>query len=231
VSHKSFSRGARTHACRVHTRVNAKVGVSAGPRVIIDGRNDASSNRVPLNVSSNPIPFSLISYPMIVRFPLPEWLASPVEKPICFAHGSSLQRLEQLRWRCQRQQEYMNVVRHDDEWPKLVLTEFNAPEQRIYDELRDTLLSQERRPRAGRVKVSVNPSERFTRRKLRRRREFSGGQRSVQSPGHEQPTSVGINMWEAALGGHLLTSAARAQKISRSHECERGTQECVRHIL
>jgi hypothetical protein len=51
----------------------------------------------------------------------------------------------------------------------------------------------------------------------------------VQMPGKEQPTVIGIDVGKAALGWHELISGANGYKISRSHECERGTHECVRH--
>jgi hypothetical protein len=51
----------------------------------------------------------------------------------------------------------------------------------------------------------------------------------VQVPGEEQPGVVGIDVRKTALGRHELVSVATALKLSRSHECERGTQECVRH--
>jgi hypothetical protein len=51
----------------------------------------------------------------------------------------------------------------------------------------------------------------------------------MQMPGEEQPTVGGIQVGEAALGAHVRSSASLRKKISRSHECERGTHECVRH--
>jgi hypothetical protein len=51
----------------------------------------------------------------------------------------------------------------------------------------------------------------------------------MQMPSEEQPAVTGIDMRKAALGRHALISGGMADKFSRSHECERGTQECVRH--
>jgi hypothetical protein len=51
----------------------------------------------------------------------------------------------------------------------------------------------------------------------------------MQVPGHEEPAVFRIDVREPALRGHWLDSGIWVTKISRSHECERGTHECVRY--
>ena len=228
MSHRSFRRSARTPACRVHTRVNARVG--RGPLVIFDVLNQAGSNRIPLDVPGNSIPFVLISHPMIVGFALPELLAGAIEQSIGFARGSSFQRFEQLARRYRRTQEHVDMVRHNYERSELIMAEIGAFQKGVNDNLRNVFLPQEQRPRSCFIQVAIHPGECFTRGRLRRRREFSRRECAVQCPGYEQP-GVGIDVGEAATGVHPLSSAMTQPKISRSHECERGTQECVRHGL
>jgi hypothetical protein len=230
VSRRNSSCGARTHACRVRTHANAKRRVSTRPRVIFDCGNDASPDGVPLNVSSNPIPLVTASDPMIVGLPLPKLFASPIEKPVRVASSRSLERFQEPSRRTQRQQQHVYMIRHDDERSKLVMAEFSAAEQRIEDQLRDSVLPQERRATSRGIEVAIYPSKGFARRSFRGRRESSNRQTTVQRPRDEQPTALGIAVWQASSGVHAFGSVFSSPNFSRSHECERGTQECVRHI-
>jgi len=221
--------GARTPACRVHTRVNAKLGVSTRPRIFLHGLDQSSPHRVSFDIPRNAIPLVLVSNPMIVRLPLPKRFANAIESFIRLPRSRSLDRFQEQSRRYHRQQEHVNVIRHDDERSEPIVPQLGASKERIHNDLCDRVLPQECGTSARRVQIPVNPRECFTRSRLRWRREFSDGQASIKRPGYEQPAAFRIAMRETAAGVHKATSALSSPKISRSHDCERGTQECVRH--
>ncbi len=222
--------GARTHACRVHTHVNAKPGVRTRPQIFLDRRDHPRPDGVPLDIPRNAIPLVLVSDPMIVRFPLPKGFARPTESFVRLPCGASLKRLQKQSRGNHRQEKHVDVIGHDDERADLVVPQFRAAEQRIHDDLRDGVLPQERGAGPGLVQIPVDPAERFSRCCFRRGLEFSNRQTAEKRPGYEQPAAFRIAVGQAAAGVHKSTSALPSLKISRSHECERGTQECVRHV-
>ena len=235
----ALARGARTRACRVHTRVNARACARVNPElrictrpfVILDPRNQPRLHRIPLNVPRNAAPLLRITNPMIVRLPLPELLAGPVQQSIGLTRRRSLERFQKLGGQDQRHQEHVNVVGHDYEGPKIVMAKFDSAVQRVYNELGDAGLSQELGVGPRVIEMAVNPSERFSRSGLGGWWEPPGGETSVQCPGDEQPAALGIGVGKAAAGIHESLVALRAIKSQRSHECERGTQECVRYVV
>jgi hypothetical protein len=79
------------------------------------------------------------------------------------------------------------------------------------------------------VEVSIHPRESFTIGPFARRWKMGTRQAAVQMSGEEQPAVVGIDVGKPALGSHVHNSGVIELELSRSHECERGTQECVRH--
>jgi hypothetical protein len=253
-------RGARTRACRVgqehppkalliarqgrpswmpvvNTRVNARacahlnpeLGICTRPFIILDLRNQPRLHRIPLDIPRNATPLLLITNPMIVRLPLPELLAGAAQQSIGLTRGRSFERFQELGRRNRRAQEHVNVVCHDYEGPRLVIAELDSAVQGVYNELRDARLSQELGAGPRVIEIAVNPSERFTRSGLGGWWESAGGKTSVQGPGNEQPAVLRVGVGKAA-GVHESLVALRAIKSQRSHECERGTQECVRHV-
>jgi hypothetical protein len=97
--------------------------------------------------------------------------------------------------------------------------------------LSNRLLSQVHGAGTGSVQIAIHPNESFPRRGFAGRCELTAGQTAMQMPRHEEPSVFRIEMRKPAVRGHWLDSAISSTKISRSHECERGTQECVRHSL
>jgi hypothetical protein len=51
----------------------------------------------------------------------------------------------------------------------------------------------------------------------------------VKDPCDEQPAAFRIDVGQASARIHKPNSAVVVGRFSRSHECGRGTQECVRH--
>jgi len=221
--------GARTPACSVHTHVNAKPGVSTRPRITLDRRNDASANRVSLDIPRNAIPLVAVSDPMIVRLPLPKRLANAIESLVGLPRSCSFQRLQELSRRNKWQQQHVNVIRHDDKGPQLIVPQLGTLKQRINDDLCNGLLPQERWTGPSLIEISVDPAERLSRCRFRRWREFTRRQAAVKRPRYEQPLAFGIAVRQPPPGVHIASSVQPSPKISRSHECERGTHECVRH--
>ncbi len=224
-------RGARTLACRVHTRVNAKPRVGTRPQIVLNVGNQPSPNRIFPDVSRNPIPLALIANPVIVGLALPEGFAGAIHQSVSFPRGRSLERFQQASRRDQRQQRHMDMVCHGHKRPELVVSQSYASQERIDDNLRDRSLAQEHRAGARRIQIAIDPGEGFAGRGFRGRRKFTSGQAAVQRPCYGQPTVFGIAVGQAASGVHGKTSVFSFQKVSRSHECERGTHECVRHVV
>ena len=232
MSRKSSSRGARTRACRIHTRVNARgcvrantracarvnpeLGICTRPLVILDPRNQPRLHGIPLDIPSNPTPLLLIANPMIVRLTLPKLLAGSVQQSIRIARRRSFERFQELGWRDQRPQEHVNMVCHDYEGPQLVVVEFNSAVQGIDNELRDAGLPKELGARPRVVEITVNPGEGFSRCGLGGWRKLAGRKASVQRPGDEQPMALGIGVRKATARVHESLVALRARK-SRVH--------------
>jgi hypothetical protein len=113
--------------------------------------------------------------------------------------------------------------------------------------LRDPVLLEEHWPGASCIQVPIHPHKGLASGSFARGREPRTRQAAMQVPGDEQPPPFRINMREPTLRVHTIPSAISAGKISvahallravfallrtpswRSHECERGTQDCVRH--
>jgi len=153
---------------------------------------------------------------MVVRFALPELLAGVVEQSIGLALGRSLERFQKMGRRYDGPQEYVNVVGHDHEGSKLVVTEFESSVQRVDEELGAAGLSQKLRTLPRCVEVAVNPDESFSRRGLGRRWEPACAKTSVKRPGYEEPPALRIRVRKPAAGVHGSLVALNAIK-SRVH--------------
>ena len=212
MSRKSSSGGARTRACRVHTRVNAgqvfarvrvqpvaPFGVSARPGIILHLSYHPSLERIPFNISSNPVPFIFVPHPVIIRFAPPERFAGSPEQLISFPRSESFERLQQLTGRYLRKQQYVDMVCHDCKRSKPVVTKFRALEKRINNPLRDRVLLEEHRSGASGIQVPVHPNKRFAGGDLAGRREPRVWKTAMQVPGDEQPATLGIIMGKPAL--------------------------------
>jgi hypothetical protein len=230
VSRKNSS-GARTPACRVHTRVNAPAPsrICARPRVVFRRRNQPRPYRIPLNIGSNPAPFLLASHPVIVRLALPKLFTCPMQQPVSFPRRDAFERFQQDARRNRGQQKQVDVVRHDDEGPKKILAQVFAANKRFDYQGCDCVVPEVKGTRMRLVKIAIHPCESFAPGDLSGWRKMRAWQTAMKVPGQEQPCVSGIVMRQTALGGHALISGAIVPKISRSHECERGTHECVRH--
>ena len=77
-----------------------------------------------------------------------------------------------------------------------------SDEKRIGDYLRDFVLREEHRSRAGFVQVAVHPGESLACRAFAWWRELTAGQTAVQVPGDEHPAVFGIDVREPAVGVH-----------------------------
>ena len=225
------ARGARTRACRVHTRVNALTPprIRTRPWIILHPLRQPSLHRIPLNVSGDLAPLLSVSHPMIIGLPLPKLVARSMQQPVRLTRRGALQRFQQKARRNRGQQQQVDMIRHDHPWSQLVVSEAFATKQRFDHKSGNCLVPQMNGSGSCPVEAAIHPSERFAIGHLARRRKVRTRQTAVQMPSEEQPAVVRIEMGKAALRSHALISGAIGYKISRSHECERGTQECVRH--
>ena len=251
MSRRNFS-GARTRACRVHTLVNASklsgpCRMSARPGIFFRFSHQPSLNRIPLNVPCNPIPFLFIPHPVIVRLSPPKRLASPSQDCVRASRSGPLQSFKQVAGGNLRKQKHVDMVRHNREWSKLIVTDRGSFEKRIDHDLCNILTLEKRRPATRFIQVAVHPNESFTSRALRGGCEPRAWQASVQVPRHEQPAAVRINVRKPSLHHHSYMGGISPEKFSvgrsartracrvrtpantfknsrRSQECERCTQ-------
>ena len=185
---------------------------------------------MPLDITRHPTPFLLITDPVVVRLTLPELLAATMQHSVRLASSRSLERFQKLGRRHDRPQEHVNVVCHDDERSKLVVSEVDSTVQRTYNDSRYAGLSQKLGARPGVIEIAVNPREGFSGSGFGGWREPAGEKTSMQSPCDEQPAGFGIHMGKTEVGIHENLVELSNVK-SRVHPCERGTQECVRHVV
>ena len=229
---RSGARGARTRACRVHTRVNAwrKFRVGTRPPIVLDALNQTCLQWIPLDVLYNSPILCFISHPVIIRLALPELLPSSAEEAVRRASSRSFQSLHQFVRGDQRLQKNGNVICQQNERAQLIMAQLHATEQRSSHDFGHIVASQIHRTRSRGIQIAIDPDEHLAASGFSGRRKRTGGDASVQVPGEEEPAILRVRVGEAAVGGHRNTSTPVKEKFSRSHECERGTQECVRHV-
>ncbi len=166
---------------------------------------------------------------MVVGLALRKLFASAMQQPVSLARRDAFQRFQKQVRRNRWQKKHVNVIRHDHKRPKAILPQGLAAKKRIDYENSDGFFPQMDWTGMRSIQITIHPRESFAIGDFAGGREVGTRQAAVQMPGKEEPTIVGINVRKAALGRHALSSGVIALIISRSHECERGTQECVRH--
>ena len=221
MSHKNFSArrgprfrcGARTRACRVHTRVNAcrPLRIRTRPFILLDPCNQSGLNGVVLNIPGNPIPFAFISDVVIVGFPLPKLLSRPRKDTVGFSCRYAFQRLQQQTWIDQRPQQHVNVIRHNHPRAELIIPQRLAAKQGIDDEPSNQFLSQVNGSIGCRVQVTIDPNECLASRNFTRRRVPGLRKAAMQMPSNEQPAIPRVNVRKAPLM-HLPDSACMLRK-------------------
>jgi hypothetical protein len=242
------SSSARTHACRVHTRVNAWIfarvrtrharvralqaftpfRVSAGPRVVFHACYQTSFHWVHFDVSRYLVPFVLISSPVVVGFSPPERLAGSAEQFVRLPGGRSLQRLEQVARRDLRKQKHVDMVGHNRERSQFVVLEPSPLEQGVDYYLGDRILLQKRGPGASFVEITIHPDESLSRSGFLWRRKSRSRKASMQVPRHEQPAIRRVNVRKPALRRHHRMSAFPPRIFSVAHALMRAVFALMR---
>jgi hypothetical protein len=209
-------RGARTHACSVHTRVNASSPpiIRTGPCIFFSAADQPSLNRVSFDVSQNPLPLPIVAHPMVVRFPLPELLPRSPKYKVRPSGSNALDRLQQQARRRRRQQQHVHMIRHDGKCSEIVLAQFDALEQRGDHQLRDSFPSQERGAGSRTIQVLIPPDKCLPARELMRWRIPGVGKTPMEIPGNEEPLFFRIDVRQPAGRLHCSDSAAYPIKIS-----------------
>ncbi len=224
-------RGARTLACRVHTRVNAwsPSRICARPRIFLRSGSQSRLHRIPLDVVGDPAPLFLASHPVVVRLALPKLLPCRTKQPVRFPRRDAFQGFQQEARRNRGKQKQVNVIGHDDERPEAILSQLFSPKERLNHQRCNVFSPEMHWTGVCHVEKTIHPHESLAVGDLAGGWKMRAGQAAMQMPGKEQPAVVRIDMGKPSLGRHSLNSGVIGLKFSRSHECERGTQECVRH--
>ena len=196
--------GARTRACRVHTRVNASdpSRVCTRPGIVLRPDNQTSLHRIPLNVIADFVPFPVIANPVIIGLALPKLRARTVKQPVCLARRGAFQRLQQHARRNRRQQKHVDMVRHDHEGSEMVLAQALASKQRFDYDGCDRFAPQIDGTTVRPIQIAIHPRESFAIGDFTGWRKMRAGQAAVQVPGDEHPAVFGIDVREPAVGVH-----------------------------
>jgi len=222
--------GARTQACSVHTRVNASSPpfIRTGPPILLSASHHPGIHWVLLDISRDAFPLPAVSDAMVVRLPLPKRLAGSPKHSVCLASGKALERLQQQARSHQRQQQHVDMVRHDRKRSNMVLPQIGPFEQRSDYQLRDRLLPQEHGAGGGTVETSIDPNKCLPARKFVSRRISAMGKTPMQMPGNEEPLALRIDMGQPAGWMHRSNSAPPPIKLSYI-ALKRGTHACSVH--
>jgi hypothetical protein len=152
-----------------------------------------------------------------------------MKQPVGLACSNALQRFQQDAGRNRRQQKHVDMIRHHHEGSEMVLAQALTSKQRFDDQCGDRFAPQMHGTRVRSIQIAVHSREGFAIGDFTGWRKMGAGQAAVQMPGEEKPAVIGIDVGKAALGRHAQVSGVQTAKLSRSHECERCTHECVRH--
>jgi hypothetical protein len=140
---------------------------------------------------------------MIVGFSLPKGLPCPPEHLVRFTSGGTFERAEQTRRGNFGQQKRVDVIGHNHPSPEFVVANFEAAAERVYNNTGNILATQVQGAKSGSIKVAIHPDKCLSRPESRRRIPIMW-QAAVQTPGHEKPLALQIDVWEAATGfGHI----------------------------
>ena len=217
----------RRNSSGARFRGNAEPRVSARPLIVLDHRNQSRLDRISFDMLRDPIPFLAAPHPVIVGFPLPKRLAGSIQNPVRLPRRGALKRFQKLARRNYRQEQGVNVIRHDGEWAEPVLIEFQAAIQGIDDDFRDCFLRQVCWTTSSAVQIRIDPGEGYARGRFCRPRKAPSRQNPIESPGHEQPAIFRVAVRQASARVHQPSSGVVGGRFSRSLERERGTRECV----
>jgi len=183
-------RTARTRACRVETHLDA----TTRPPILPHGFHDPSLHRIIFDITPNPIELLLIPNPLIVRFLLPKRTPSASQNPIPLPCGHALQRLHQMADTDFRQNQQMNMIRHNGVSIKFIVTQLHALINRLHNHICDSRFLQVQRPPARSIQIPIHARKCFTSRHLRGRHCHRRRQTPVQTPGNKKSLSFRINM-------------------------------------
>jgi len=193
-------RGASTRACRAGTHPGAwRPYAGARPGVIFRSCDQPSFYRIVFDVDSDSLFFLPIADPVIVGFRLPETLPRPAKNSISFTRTCAFERTQQFIRRHFRQQQHVNVIRHDCVGSQLVMAQFHSAVQGCHNDLSYFGLPQIKRAARGVIEVAVHPYECFAIRYFVRRRITALWKAAVQTPCHEQLFAWRVNVGKAPV--------------------------------
>jgi hypothetical protein len=228
--------GARTHACSVHTRVNAfsPSPISARPGIFLSRPNQPGLHRIFLKISRNPLPLPIVPHAMVVRFPLPERLSRSPKYPVRLSRRDALKRLQQQARRYQGPQQHMHMVRHNHKRANIILPQFGALENGSDHEFRNAALPQEHGTGSRMVEIPVHPDKCLPARELGRGRIPGMGKTAMQVPTDKEPVVGRVDVRQPSSRIHYLGSAKPSARISNiralNHTYTRGLAPTLSHI-
>ena len=211
--------GARTHACSVHTRVNAfsPPPISTRPCIFLGSANQPGLHRIFLNVSRDPLPLANVAHATVVRFPLPERFARSPQYSVRLSRRDALKRLQQQARRRQRLQQHVHMVRHNHKRAWIVLPQVGSFENGSNHQFRNAFLPQEHGTGSRMVEISIHPNEGLSAREFSRRRVSGMGKAPMQVPTNKEPVVGRVDVRQPSSRIHYLDSASPFAKISNIH--------------
>jgi hypothetical protein len=219
-------RSAGTCACRADT----SVGAGARPGIILRSRHQSRLNRIVLDIPDNPTHLNVIADPVIVRFPVPEGFPGSPKNFIGFTGSESFQSSKQAWRRNLRQEQYVDMIGHQNPSPQFIVAKFSTAMQGGDYQLRDRFEPQVQRAFLRGIEIAVHPNECLAGGELARRRVSPLGNAAMQMPRSEDPFSFRVKMGQAAHRPLVSFVDCNSHPIlQRRHECRRGRHECPRH--
>jgi hypothetical protein len=208
--------GARTHACSVHTRVNAfsPPPISTRPGIFLGSANQPGLHRIFLNISRNPLPLPIVAHATVVGFPLPERFARPPQDSVRLSRRHALKRLQQQARRRQRPQQDVHMVCHNHKRAKIVLSQVGSFESGSNHQFRNAFLPQEHRADSRMIEISIHPNKRLSAIELSRRRISGVGKTPMQIPTNKEPAVGSVDMRQPSSRIHYLDRVNPFQRIS-----------------
>lgn len=179
----SVGSGAGAFACRP----------CAGPRPIFGGLHKTGRHRIELDVTHDPVQLAIVADPTIERFVLPKGISSPAQNLVGLPRCRTFQPPSNRGQRNFRLQKQVHMIGHDHPGPQCVKAPLLlAVPEGISDRLRNTSISQPKRPASGLIDEPINSDERFP-------SSLAGGsacptskaswKRTGQTPSHKQEHS------------------------------------------
>jgi hypothetical protein len=151
---------------------------------------------------------------MIVRFLLPESFAGTAQNRVGMPSRGPLQPPSDYRQRLFRQDEYVNMIGHNDPSPEFVEVSLPvASNKRLRDKASDTTVPKPQRPSVGTITLAIGGSKASSLGLVLTRDDLPGRKGAPQSPGYKDKCIFRMPVRETAFVIHKLAGETACATI------------------